>query len=121
MGGDKNPLKEVPNAETKPDEQQPVAGPGVGSLLRGSRQEANVFAPAKTDVKEAEAVPSPTPKPLIPSWYFFAADLLLIAFTLLFVYKSPGPLDAKSTIFCIIAIMLAGVFGALGVIVGRKR
>jgi len=101
------------------DAVQPAAGPGVGSLLRGTRSdEKNVFAEPPS--VEAQIFEVAAKKPLIPPWYFFAADLLLIAFALVVFYKSRSPLSGTAAFLCITSIVLAGILGAIGVWLGRK-
>ena len=58
--------------------------------------------------------------PLFPRWYFFAADLLLVALALVLIYKGPGPLNWKGKLFCTIAVALGGCLGLIAVCMKKR-
>ena len=126
MGDKKDPANppsvEAPSLEpASPASPPPAAGPGVGSLLRGGRKPGkNVFAGTSAESDPGAEKPA-TPKPVLPPWYFYAADLLLIAFALMVVYKNPWPLKTGPAVLCMAVVALAGVLGAMGVWLSRKR
>lgn len=109
MAGDK-PAEKQPSA---PDDPSAIS-PGVESLFRGKRNGDNVFA-ENSSVEERPA------KPLIPPWYFFVADVLLIAFALVVFYRGSSPLRLTEAAICVGAIVLAAILGVLGVCVSRSR
>ena len=76
---------------SKPKEGDAPVGAGVRSLMRGHQ------APA----------PDAAPKPVIPRWYLFAGDVLLVTLALLTIYKSPHPLSWERELFCAALVLLA--------------
>ena len=110
MKGDKV-AGQTPTPNGQPEEQG--ASPGVNSLLRGKH---NVFAEPEADSAEQPAAPKK--KHLIPLWYFFAADVLLIFFAALILWKTPSP-GWKEISFCIGAIALGGVLSVIAVLKRR--
>jgi hypothetical protein len=88
-GGAASPFS---SPETKPAEK-PAEG-GVNSLLRGQ-------------------APGLKPRAArIPRWYFFGADLLLVALALVVMYKSPVPLSGLERFFGVAAVVV-GAFLAV--------
>ena len=87
---------------------------GVHSLLRGQRPEKSTSDPAPLTAK-----PAPT-RPSMPRWWFFGADLLLIALALIFLYKGPTPLSPARAAFCVAAIILGGALALTAVLTDRK-
>jgi hypothetical protein len=88
-----------------------VPGHGVKSLLRGG---AKFDRACSTPTSEAPE------KPLIPRFYLFAADILLVALALLLTFKSNSPLNWKETTFCIGAILVGGCCGMAGALMGKE-
>ena len=77
----------------QPKEGAAPVGAGVRSLMRGHA-----------------APPAPvSPKPVIPRWYLFAGDVLLVALALVTIYKSPHPLRWPRELFCAALVILASV------------
>ena len=64
------------------------------TLLRGPRPEA--------------AQGKPPPRASVPPWYWLGADLLLVTFALLILYKSPAPLPATKRAVAVVAVVLGG-------------
>jgi hypothetical protein len=83
----------------KPKEGAAPVSAGVGSLLRGHK------APAPA-----------APKPVIPRWYLFAGDILLVALALVTIYKSPHPLSWTRELFCAALVMLAAVLAVIAIL-----
>ena len=96
-------------------EPQESLSPGVRSLIRGSAKDSPFAEPATNANKSAAPE-----KPLIPRWYFFAADVLLVATGLLIAFRSRAPLDWKETFFCIGTIVAGCACGIVGAMMGRK-
>jgi hypothetical protein len=98
-------------------EATPVSA-GVRSLMRGH----NPLAPARpAEIITAEApkavpIAPPTPKIMIPRWYLFAGDVLLVTLALLTVFKSPHPLSWQREFFCAVLAMLAAILGVVALL-----
>jgi hypothetical protein len=109
------------NNSSEQTTEQPLAGPGVSSLLQGSKRTKNVFAEptpsrsVKIEPPKSEAVLPAPRKRLIPRWYFFAADVALIGFALLVVARSSGPLAWREVTFCIAAVVVGAILAAIGI------
>ena len=142
--GDAKAPKSLSDVAAEPAASEPVT-PGVGSLLRGTSGEKNVFAaptPAPAaepaPVTTTEAGPQPQPQlsttpfseparaaspldksaPLLPPWYFFAADFVLTAVAIAVFVKSPSP-TWKEIAFGVSAIALGGLLAIVGVLVRK--
>jgi hypothetical protein len=79
-----------------PKEGAPPLSAGVGSLMRGHSPQ-----------------PPAAPKPLIPRWYLFAGDVLLVALALITLCKSHHPLSWPRALFCAALVMLAALLALL--------
>jgi hypothetical protein len=80
-----------------PKEGAPPVSAGVRSLMRGNGPPQPVVAP----------------KPLIPRWYLFAGDVLLVALALITILKSPRPLSWPRVVFCVAVVILAALLAIL--------
>jgi hypothetical protein len=89
----------------KPKEDAAPVGEGVRSLMRGHQ------APT----------PGPVPKPVIPRWYLFAGDVLLVALALLIIYKSPHPLSWARVLFCATLVILAAVLAVIALLTPESK
>jgi hypothetical protein len=89
----------------KPKEGAAPVGAGVRSLMRGHQ------APA----------PGAAPKPVIPRWYLFAGDILLVALALLTIYKSPHPLSWPRELFCAALVTLAAVLAVIALLTRESK
>jgi hypothetical protein len=94
-----------------PKEAAAPVSAGVRSLMRGHNAPAPV-APAATVAPAA-------PKTLIPRWYLFAGDLLLVALALVTLYKSPHPLSWPRELFCVALVALAAVLAVLALLLPK--
>jgi len=81
-----------------------LSGPGMGSLIRGTRTE-NAAAPTPASVSPKRAAP------LIPRWFLFAADALLLGSVLVVVCRRTGPLTSAEAAFCGIAVGVGCILG----------
>ena len=54
-------------------------------------------------------------KSLVPAWFYFTADLMLLAFTVVVLMDSPFPLHLGEVVFCMASIAVAALFGVMGV------
>ena len=94
---------------TPPAENGDKVTPGVGSLLQARKTEQeNVFA----DPKTGEHVP--IPQPAFPAWYLFAADLLLIVFTVVLLWRSN--FGGKEMILGFVALSVGAALSILAVL-----
>jgi hypothetical protein len=94
-----------------PKETAASVSAGVRSLMRGHNPLA---APAPI----VPAAPAAL-KPVIPRWYLFVGDLLLVALALLTVYKSPHPLSWPRELFCVALVALAAVLAVLALLLPK--
>ena len=109
---------------------KPGLGKGLGDLMKGDQVAGKARSP--------ESVPEPTPnfgrglktliKPdqralepeispkrsLLPVWFYFAADLLLLAYTVAIAFDASRPFDVGTIVFCVVSV----AFGALLAIAG---
>jgi hypothetical protein len=83
-------------------EPDPVS-PGVRSLMNGQQT-----AP---DTRNSE-----TRNSFVPTWYLFAADILLAGVALLVFCKSPHPLSWQRTLFCAGAVILGACLALAAVL-----
>jgi len=86
---------------------RPPLGHGLGTLLQGVKSPAEAEA-ALVAAGLLEGPDAPAGLRL-PKWYFFAADLLLLALAVLIVFNSASPLGLPQLLFCILAIGLGAV------------
>jgi hypothetical protein len=88
-------------------EGAPPVTAGVRSLMRGN-------AP-----REAPSSPGAPPKaargPVIPRWYLFAGDILLVALALATIFKSQHPLSLPRVLFCAALVLLAAALALVAV------
>ena len=73
----------------------PLPGAGVRSLLQGQ---------------------AAAPKPVIPRWYLFAGDALLIALALITAFVGPHPLSLAREVFCVATALLAALLAVFAVL-----
>jgi hypothetical protein len=99
---------------SEPKEAAAPVGAGVRSLMRGHNPPAPVTAP----VSSTPSTPSisAAPKPLIPRWYLFAGDVLLVALAVATIIKSPHPLSWPRELFCAGLVILAAVLAVLALL-----
>ena len=101
---------------------KPGLGKGLGRLMNGDQVAGT--APPGADMgrglsnliaaqESREAAP---PKALLPTWFFFAADLLLLAFAVAVAFDAPKPLDPATLLFCGASVILGALLGVAGVL-----
>ena len=102
---------------------KPGLGKGLGKLLNGDHvagQEPKSAPMGRGLTKLVVNPPPPVPaeeiKPLLPAWFFFAADLLLLAFTVAITFDAPKPMDFGTIAFCAAAITVGATLGIAGVL-----
>ncbi len=87
------------------DLKQKKAGPGVSSLLKGSKLTPTPGFPSR-----------PKNKCAVPRWFLFSADLLLVSFALLILHKSQLPLTFSRMFISSSAIVLGAALGISAVL-----
>lgn len=85
--------------------QKPAVSSGVRSLMRG--HQPSVVTPV---------VPVSRQKATIPSWYFFAGDVLLGALAVGIAWKSPHPLSWQRELFCGATVLLGACLALAAVL-----
>jgi hypothetical protein len=104
-------------------------GKGLGQLMNGDRVAGR--PPSKPSVagldrglstllaaKATEQPVNEQKKVLLPTWFFFAADILLLALTVAICFEAPRPLDAGTVLFCGVSVGLGAILGISGVLRG---
>ncbi len=94
---------------------------GVRTLMRETKPEP---APLEAAPKPAP-VPAPTPAPLcapvaeprsiVPRWYLFAGDVLLVAMAIATVCLSPRPLSWQREVFCAALVVVAAILAVVAI------
>jgi len=93
--------------ETKPAsdlQKDPAPGLGVRSLMQGNRA-------SMADKPETSAN-----RVIIPVWYYFGVDLVLLAVTVGVAWPNPAALGWKAQLLCIALVALGAVAGIVGVL-----
>lgn len=101
------------NAPSVPD---PVLGRGLTTLVSAHRSngEANGTSNGSSNPKAEEA--TGRKRELLPAWFFFAADILLLAFVVGIAFDAARPFDSGTILFCATAIGLGCMLSLIGVI-----
>src|SRR5262245_57236036 len=58
---------------------------------------------------------------LLPTWFFFLADLLLLAFTVAICFDAGGPLQPGEIVFALAATSLGALLAIAGVFKAQRR
>jgi hypothetical protein len=103
-----------------PKETAAPVSAGVRSLMRGHNPPVAAMPAAPVAPKTLPIAP-PTTKAVIPRWYLFAGDLLLVALALLTVYKSPHPLSWPRALFCTTLVILAAVLAIVALLMPEDK
>jgi len=72
---------------------------------RGLTTLVSAEAPAKEEQK----------KILLPAWFFFAADIVLLAFAVAVCFDASGSFDLGRLLFSFASVSCAGVLGLMGI------
>lgn len=97
----------------------PQAGRGLNTLLAAgpAADEAKPKTLSRSITKAAPApLPAAAPKVLLPAWFFFCADILLLAYCVAICFDAPKPLDAGHVVFCAVSVALGAILGIAGVL-----
>jgi hypothetical protein len=99
-----------------PKEAAAPVGAGVRSLMRGHNPPAPVAS-----VAAPAPIPPVAPKPLIPRWYLFVGDLLLVALAVATIFKSPHPLSWQREVFCAALVIMAALLAVLALLMPEGK
>ena len=106
---------------------KPGLGKGLGDLMHGDQVAGKKQdAPARPEFGRGmqtlvrphdaeDATSAPAKRKLIPAWFYFAADLLLLAFTVAITFDATRPFDAGIILFCTISIAAGAILAIIGV------
>lgn len=114
---------------------KPALGKGLGELMGGQRAPVRKPAPAESAATEkvtpvdfgrglntlVSAKPQEKPEPaaprvLLPPWFFFAADTLLLAYTVAICLDAGGPMQTGEILFAASSVTLGALLGIMGVL-----
>ena len=56
------------------------------------------------------------PRELLATWFFFAADLLLLAYVVAITFNAPRPFDLGTGLFCAVSITLGCALALIGLL-----
>lgn len=114
---------------------KPALGKGLNQLMSGQKAAGKPAPPESTKVTAVDfgrglntLVSAPTsepaeiarPKFLLPTWFFFAADVLLLAYCVAICADAGGPLQSGEILFALVSTTLAAILGVLGVLRSQK-
>jgi hypothetical protein len=91
-------------------------GRGLGSLVTAVPP---LQSPQALQPSHASQANASRRKYLLPAWFFFAADLLLLAYTVAIFFdasNAAAPFDSGTIIFCVLSITLGALLGIAGVL-----
>ena len=126
-GESKERLTMVMSKSTPPVRENKGLGRRLGHLLKGDRI---VGAPIHSatpvprfgrgmetlvTAKQAEAEKC-AKSALLPAWFFFTADLLLLGFTVALLFSAPKPLAGSDVIFAAVCVGFGCVLGLCGIV-----
>lgn len=104
------------SATTAPTTQTDTAvSRGMGTLLRGANTES-LTATAVSSVRLEVPTTFPEPprrKAELPFWFYFAADLLLVALAIGIAVTGPFPLAMGKIVFCIFAVIVGAALACI--------
>src|SRR4051812_43626294 len=101
MGGQTVARKKPPGPDSASEKVTAVDfGRGLNTLVRPS---------------PAEIPDSPKPRFLLPAWFFFVADVLLLAYTVAICADAGGPLQTGEILFALASTTLGALLGIAGI------
>ena len=110
---------------------KPGLGKGLGDLMRGDQVAGKdrtlsdngdralpmLGRGMKSLVQpEPEEVIKPKSPPVLPTWFYFAADVLLLAYTVGITFDAARPFDFGTVLFCAVSILVGAALAIAGVI-----
>jgi len=117
---------------------KPALGKGLNQLMSGQSAVRKPSSPesaaekvtpvdfgrgldALVSASAAEPTPSPTNRILLPAWFFFAADILLLAFTVALCFNAERPLQPGEIVFALAASTVGALLAIAGVLKARHH
>jgi len=116
---------------------KPALGKGLNQLMSGQTAARKPSAPDTADkvtpvdfgrgmstlvAPPAVETPEPVaPRLLLPPWFFFAADALLLTYTVAICLDAGGPMQTGEILFAFASTTLGAVLAVLGVIRSRHQ
>jgi hypothetical protein len=55
-------------------------------------------------------------RPLLPAWFFFSADILLLGYVVAITFDAPRPFDPGFMIFCAVCVALGCLLACFGAV-----
>jgi len=117
MGGAKAPAGESSAVDSQSSAPSQPLGRGVGSLLRGAREEVPAEPEAVVESSPANIDQSPALTTLspnlhgVPRWSYIAGDILLVGFAAIVAFNTTPPLDFPRILFCGLATAVGAWLG----------
>lgn len=106
----------TPAESPPPSAKAPRYGRGMETLMGSSETklpQSNAENSSKDQAPKASTT-QPARRPLLPSWFYFAADFLLLAFCSAILFNSPRPYAIGDLLFCAATVAIACFFGLAG-------
>ena len=116
---------------------KPGLGKGLGELMHGDQvagkgaipetppRPNSAFGRGMETLIRPDATPAVTasdpdhaPVPqrtLLPAWFYFAADLLLLAYTVAITLDAARPFDFGTVLFCAVSVTVGALLATVGV------
>ena len=106
---------------------KPGLGKGLGELMQGDQvagkeRSSQTAAPLSSasfgrGIKTLVGAGPTQAEPkrfLLPAWFYFAADLLLLAYTIAITFDAARPFDTGTILFCAVSVTLGAVLATQG-------
>jgi hypothetical protein len=113
LGKGLNQLMSGQSAARKPVSSDPAEKVTAVDFGRGM---TTLVSPPAVEPQEPEAA-----RTLLPPWFFFAADILLLAYTIAICLDAGGPMETGEILFAFASTTLAALLGIMGVIRSRTH
>lgn len=108
-------LDELMNGDQVAGRAQSVRAAGPASREKGFGRGLTTLVSAHATNGETETA-QPKRSHRLPAWFFFAADLLLLAFVVAITFDAPPPFDSGTIIFCGVSVALGCALALVGAI-----
>lgn len=102
MHGDQVARKDQSPAPEIQKQKAPGFGRGMQALVRQEPSTSHENAAAK--------------RPILPAWFYFAADIVLLAYAVGITLAAPRPFDFATIAFCAVSVTVAGLLGIFGLL-----
>lgn len=106
-----------------PPSSEKKFGRGFGTLVNSGKEAGKETPPASPPLPasalpaNADKIPDQTRRrELLPAWFFFCADILILIFVTCVMTNLPKPLGKTDLLFCAFAVGFACLMGLCGVL-----